>query len=95
MDYNRSDYAKRQSNASDLRFLQMIKQTALHFVNSLVIAVVNFRLRQIADFMSEVLIFGVTTSQDLPLSQFSQNVRSPLGAESTRKASPKLPRVAM
>jgi len=67
MDYNRSDYAKRQSNASDLRFLQMIKQIALHFVNSLVIAVVNFRLRQIADFMCEVLILGVTRSQDLPL----------------------------
>jgi len=67
MDYNRSDYAKRQSNASHPKLLQMIKQIALHFVNSLVIAILNFRLRQIADFMSEVLIFVVKATRSFQM----------------------------
>jgi tRNA-binding protein len=38
---------------------QLTKYPKDQLVNSLVIAVVNFRPKQIADFMSEVLILGV------------------------------------
>jgi tRNA-binding protein len=38
---------------------QLTKYSKDQLMNSLVIAVVNFRPKQIADFMSEVLILGV------------------------------------
>ena len=38
---------------------QLTKYTKDQLMNSLVIAVVNFRPKQIADFLSEVLILGV------------------------------------
>lgn len=38
---------------------QLTKYSKDELMNSMVIAVVNFRPRQIADFMSEVLILGV------------------------------------
>jgi len=38
---------------------QLTKYSKDQLVNSLVIGVVNFRPKQIADFMSEVLILGV------------------------------------
>jgi len=50
-----------------------------HLMNTLVVAVVNFRARQIADFMSEVLILGVDNEENSGLVVIRPERSVPLG----------------
>ena len=58
---------------------QLTKYSKDQLMNSLVIAVVNFRPKQIADFMSEVLILGVDDESGLGVVTIQPESEVPLG----------------
>jgi tRNA-binding protein len=58
---------------------QLTKYSKDQLMNSLVIAVVNFRPKQVADFMSEVLILGVDDESNSSVVTIRPDREVPLG----------------